>query len=429
VTTILDTPSTTVAADKAERFEILELLGRGGMGEVYKAWDRELEVPVALKSLRPSAAHDPAVVARFRREAKLARRIKHLNVAQMHDLVEIARAKYLCMEYVDGKSLRGILDSKRAVPVHVALGIMRQVCGGVQAAHDVGVIHRDLKPHNVMITRKHGRACILDFGIAREVGAADSTEAGIILGSPQYLSYDQLAGQPVTAASDVYQLGILLYEMVTGVSPFRAPGASAAALRALREIPPDPRQHERRIPQFLADVILRCLSRFPDDRPQSPVDLWRAIEAGEASLPPPDPTEVTAVIETDSGTIALGANPSVLLAAPPGPERDDMADRLARLGCDVTVTSDGLQALDRANAQRYSLAVLAAGLPQLDGLTACQLMRRMTASKDTPVVMLLDGQDGGREAFARQVGASDVIHTPLNVHAFMRSIRSLLGGL
>jgi serine/threonine-protein kinase len=407
----------------ARRFEIRELLGRGGMGDVYRAWDAELEIDVALKSLRASAAHDPKVLERFRREARLARRIKHVNVAPIHDIVEIDGARYLIMEYVDGKPLSALVATKGPLPLHVALGVMRQICSGVQAAHDVGVIHRDLKPHNVMITRKRGRAVVLDFGIARECGAGDTTEAGIILGSPQYMSYEQLSGEPATPCSDLYALGIVLYEIVTGVSPFRVPGASPSTLRALREIPPDPRQHSPGLPPFVAEVVLRCLQRRPEHRFSSAGALSAALAPEAGSATPLAPADVG---EVESGDFSIADAPSALVAVPEGPDRDALVDRLQRLGIEVTPVGDGLAAVSRCYERAFDLVVLAAGLPGMDGLTACQVLRKSPTCQASRLMALLPAGDSDRESFARQVGVDDVIHEPLNVHAFARSVRSLL---
>jgi CheY-like chemotaxis protein len=418
---VLDASPAAAIASGTERYEFLEMLGRGGMGEVWKAWDRELEMPVALKSLRTQIARDPRILARFRREARLARRIKHVNVAEVHDLVEIGGTRYLAMEHVDGKSLRGILDAKRSLPVHVALGFMRQVCSGVDAAHDAGVIHRDLKPHNIMVTRRHGRICILDFGIARELGCEDMTEVGVILGSPQYLSYEQLAGQPVTALSDIYQLGILLFELVTGVSPFRAPGAGTATLRALREVPPDPRQHVPKLPAFVAEAILRCLSKYPEDRFASALQLMAALEPprGEALAVVPE------TLEMDSGEITLGGVPTALVAMADGEDRRLVADRLERLGCVVSTIADGQKAVEAAWSTAFSIVVVGPSLSGVDGLTALQILRRNPQSAATPIVMLVPSAGGG-DAFARDAGATAVVESPLNVHAFARTVRELL---
>jgi serine/threonine protein kinase len=414
-----------VQAPASERYELVDLIGRGGMGEVYKAWDNDLETVVALKSLRPAAAHDPKVLDRFRREAKLARRIKHVHVAQMHDLVEWRGQRYLSMEYVDGRSLKGILVSKGKLPVHVALSLMRQACAGVHAAHEVGVVHRDLKPHNVMVTRRGGRACILDFGIARELGQEDVTEVGVVLGSPQYLSYEQLAGQPASPRSDIYQLGLLLYELVTGIAPFRAPGAGLGALRAMREVPPDPRNIEPRLPTFVAEAVIRCLQRWPEDRFATALEL-------QAALDPPrnfDDTFTRAqsqpVIEIDGNSVSISA-PTALVAVGGEAERRAIVDRLMRLGCIVATANDGMDALQQAHSTPFSLVVLGASLPGVDGLTACQILKRSPQGAEMPVVLVLEPGDDGRVAFAREAGAAAVLHSPLNVHALSRTVRDLV---
>lgn len=410
-------------SDTTQRFKLAELLGRGGMGEVWKAWDRELEMDVALKSLRPNVARDPNVLARFRREAKIARRIKHVNVAQMYDLIELEGVRYLSMECVEGKTLKEILSAKRNLPVHVALGFMKQVCSGVQAAHETGVVHRDLKPHNIMVTRRHGRICILDFGIAREVGNDDLTEIGVILGSPQYLSYEQLCGRPATALSDIYQLGILLHELVTGISPFRAPGAAASTLRAMREIPPDARQHESRVPGFVAEAILRCLSKYPEDRFQSAKELAAHLEACriEADVPAAE------TLDVDLSSITLGGAPTALVAVACETQRRLVADRLERIGCIVTQSGDGQRAIEAAWGTKFSLVILSASLPTVDGLTACQILRRSPLASAVPILLVVDPSDG-REASARDAGASGVVHSPVNVHALTRSVREILAG-
>ena len=416
--------SVTSASEDEPRFEIRELLGRGGMGDVFNAWDSVLDQPVALKSLRASAATDPIVLERFKMELKLARRIKHVNVAQVHDLVVQDGVRYLSMEYVDGKPLSDILAAKGKLPVRVALAILRQVCSGVQAAHEVGVIHRDLKPHNVMISRKTGRAIVLDFGIARETGGSALTEAGLIVGSPQYMSYEQLSGLPVTPRSDVYSLGILFYEMVTGVSPFRVPGASSSTLRALREVPPDPRTQVPDLPNFVAEAVLHCLAKNAEDRPASPMALVRELDRGrQAECEPP---EISTTLSTDSGDIAIAAAPAALVALPANPERDDIRDRLERLGMRVDLVDDGMQAVESCFAGDYAVIVLGAALTRMDGFTACQLLRRNPRAAESSILLLLDGDATGREAFARQVGATDVVRRPLNVHAFSRKVRELL---
>jgi serine/threonine-protein kinase len=271
-----------------------------------------------------------------------------------------------------------------------------------------------------MVRRKGGRTCILDFGIARETGDSDLTEAGLIVGSPQYMSHEQLSGGHVTARSDVYTLGLVLFEMLTGVSPFRVPGASTATLRALREIPPDPRRHQPALPGFVAEAILRALCPRPEQRFATPMEL------AEALVPVRD--EHAAGDAAEDSDLAIPIAPRVLLGLPDGSLRQELDGRLARMGLDVTTSPDGRAALDASYGGEFALVVLGASLPGVDGLTACQLMRRNPRCGSARFVLVLDGPDPGREAFARQVGASDVLHLPLNVHAFTRKVRELLIG-
>jgi serine/threonine protein kinase len=408
------------------RFEIQDLLGRGGMGDVFKAWDAELEQDVALKSLRGSASADPFTLERFKLELKLARRIKHVNVAQVHDLVTQDGVRYLSMEYVDGKPLSDILAAKGRLSVRVALAILRQVCSGVQAAHEVGVIHRDLKPHNVMISRRSGRAIVLDFGIARETGGGELTEAGVILGSPQYMSYEQLAGLPVTPRSDVYSLGILLFELVTGVSPFRVPGAAASTLRALREVAPDPRTHDAGLPDYVSEATARCLDPDPGARFATPMALLRFLDEARRQPDVETEPEVSTTVQIDSGVIPIAAAPAALVALPDGPERREILSRLERIGLRVELVDDGMQAVEACFAASYPIILLGGVLDRMDGFTACQLMRRNPKAEDARIMLLLAGDATGREAFAREVGATDVLRRPLNVHALTRKVRTML---
>lgn len=402
------------------RFEVRELLGRGGMGDVYRGWDLELEIDVALKSLRRSLARDEVVLQRFRREAKLARRIKHVNVAPVYDTAVIGDQRFLVMEYVHGKPLSEILRVKSHLPLHVALSVMRQVCSGVHAAHECGVIHRDLKPHNIMIARRDGRAVILDFGIARECSEGSTTEEGILLGSPQYMSYEQLCGEPATLRSDVYALGILLYELTTGVSPFRVPGAVPSVLRALREVPPDPRRLNPKLPTFLAEATIRCLQRDPLGRFDSALALREALS--ECSVN----TSASMTLDASGEAIEIAAAPTALVACPDSPERAELIDRLERLGLATRVVDDGLRAVESALATPPSFALLASGLPGMDGLTACQVLRRNLPVGTCHLLVMLPAEQDEKEAFARQVGADEVIRLPLNVHAVSRLLRRML---
>jgi CheY-like chemotaxis protein len=240
------------------------------------------------------------------------------------------------------------------------------------------------------------------------------------------MSYEQIAGLPLGPRSDIYQLGLMLYELVTGVAPFRAPGAGTAALRALREVPPDPRTVEPRLPAFVAEAITRCLQKWPDERFGTALELQAALECPSSLDDTFTRSPAIAEIELDEGQSVSISAPTALVAVEGKAERDAVVDRLGRLGCLVEIARDGADALQQAHARTFSLAIFGGTLGGVDGLTACQILKRTPAGADVPVVLVLDPGDDGRVAFAREAGASAVLHSPLNVHALSRTVRDLV---
>ncbi len=203
----------------AARYQIIGLLGKGGMGEVYRANDLTLDQPVALKFLPESMASDAAMLARFHNEVRIARQVSHPNVCRVYDLGEVDGRPYLSMEYIDGEDLGSLLRRIGRLPSDKALEFARRICAGLAAAHDKGVLHRDLKPSNIMIDSQ-GRVFITDFGLAAVTGELRETQARE--GTPAYMAPEQLAGSEVTTRSDIYALGLVLYEMFAGKRPFEA---------------------------------------------------------------------------------------------------------------------------------------------------------------------------------------------------------------
>lgn len=249
-----------------QRWEIVGLLGAGGMGTVYRARDRELDETVALKMLHGEIA-SPAAVERFRREVKLARRVTHKNVARVHELGEHEGKRFFTMELVDGESLRALLERTGALPLARATDIARAMARGLAAAHEVGVVHRDMKPDNVLLGAD-GRVALTDFGIAAsmEVEAADRTSS--FIGTPLYMAPEQVdRSRPIDARTDLYAFGAVLYEMLTGGPPFRGETPLAIAVARLTTPPPDPRRRRRDLPDRLAELSLACMARDPDQRP------------------------------------------------------------------------------------------------------------------------------------------------------------------
>ncbi|MCK4431420.1 MAG: protein kinase, partial [Candidatus Aminicenantes bacterium] len=259
-TKTLETPKEelTTGSTFAGRYQIIEELGKGGMGKVYKVHDTEIKEKVALKLLKPEIASDERTIERFRNEIRLARKIAHKNVGRMFDLGKEKGTYYITMEYVEGQDLRGLIRQSRKLTVGTAISIAKQVCEGLAEAHRLGVIHRDLKPSNIMID-KEGSGRIMDFGIARSLRAKGITGAGVMIGTPEYMSPEQVEAKETDQRSDIYSLGIILYEMVTGRVPFEGDTPFTIGVKHKSEIPEDPKKFNTQIPEDLSRMILRCL--------------------------------------------------------------------------------------------------------------------------------------------------------------------------
>jgi serine/threonine protein kinase/Tfp pilus assembly protein PilF len=285
-TETLQTPvkELTTGSVFAGRYEVIEELGKGGMGKVYKVLDTKIKEKVALKLLKPEIAADEKTIDRFSNELKFARKIAHRNVCRMFDLGEDKGTFYITMEYVAGEDLKSTLARVGQLSVGKTLYVARQIGEGLAEAHRLGVIHRDLKPQNIMIDRE-GNARIMDFGIARSLKAKGLTEAGVMIGTPEYMSPEQVDGKEADQRSDLYAFGIILYEMLTGQTPFQGDTPFSVALKQKAEAPPDPRKINPQIPEDLSRLILKCLEKEKDKRYQSADQVLADISHIEKGMP------------------------------------------------------------------------------------------------------------------------------------------------
>lgn len=254
------------------------------MGAVYKARDREVDREVALKVIRPDLAVDSDLTRRFKQELILARQITHKNVIRIFDLGEAEGTKFISMEYIDGRDLRSILAERGKLPPEEAAGIIEQVCRGLDAAHAEGVVHRDLKPQNIMVD-KHGRVAVMDFGLARSSEMTCLTQVGVLVGTPLYMSPEQAKGEEVDSRSDLFSLGIIFYELITGKSPYQAPTSFGTLLKRTQERARPPVELDQAIPKFMNDIVVRCLEIDRQRRYASAQEILRDLEARHGSRP------------------------------------------------------------------------------------------------------------------------------------------------
>ncbi|WP_437606901.1 serine/threonine-protein kinase [Sorangium sp. So ce834] len=300
----------------AGRYELLGLVGIGGMGSVYRARDLELEEVVAVKVLRRELSGSPEVIDRFRREVRLSRKVTHPNVARVFDIGEHEGDRFLTMEFIDGEPLAALLARERRLAVARTMDILESVCAGLVAAHRAGVIHRDLKPDNVLLGRD-GRVVLTDFGIARAIapdGEAGKT-LGAVMGTPAYMAPEQVQGATdIDARADVYALGAMLFEMLTGERAWQGDAPLAVAAARLVSDPPDPRRRRADLPDALARVVLRCMARSRDERYASVESVAHELASltRPATVVPPaftPPHERTAISGVISGPISSSNDP------------------------------------------------------------------------------------------------------------------------
>jgi serine/threonine protein kinase len=270
----------------AGRYLVIEELGKGGMGKVYKVLDKEVEVKIALKLINPEIAASEKTITRFRHELKIARQISHKNVCRVHDLSKFEDTYFITMEYVPGEDLRSMIRMMGHLSAVQTVLIAKQLCAGLSEAHKLGIVHRDLKPRNIMID-KEGNAKIMDFGIARSPETRGLTDPDGMVGTPEYMSPEQVEGSDVDYRSDIYSLGVVLFEMVTGRVPFESNTPFGVALKHKTELPPNPKSINPQIPEQLNRLILKCLEKDKRKRYQETGEIIVELDKVERDLPTP----------------------------------------------------------------------------------------------------------------------------------------------
>ena len=286
VTATIEAPKEelTTGSTFGGRYQIIEEIGKGGMGRVYKVQDTKIKEKIALKLIKPEIAKDKKTIERFSNELRLARKIRHKNVCQMFDLGEERGTQFITMEYVSGEDLRSSIRRFGQLPIGKSIAIASQICEGLSEAHRLDVVHRDLKSNNIMIDNE-GNVRIMDFGIARSLSGKGITGAGMIIGTPEYMSPEQVDGKDTDPRSDIYSLGIILYEMLTGRLPFEGETPLSIAVQHRSDMPKDPREFNAQIPDDLCQTILKCLAKDKGDRYQTAAELISSLDDIEKGIP------------------------------------------------------------------------------------------------------------------------------------------------
>jgi serine/threonine protein kinase/CheY-like chemotaxis protein len=447
------------------RYEWRGTLGRGGMGVVFLAKDLDLEDDVAIKVLQPSFdGNEQELLSRFKREIQLNRKIKHPNVARIHDFGMSGEYPYITMEYIAGKDLKTLITERRRISEIDTVTILRQLARGSHAAHELGIIHRDLKPQNVMV-EESGAVAILDFGLARGRVNQGLTADSIVLGTPHYIAPEQAMGGEADARSDIYSIGIMAFEMLTGELPFVGDSPIATALKQVTEPVPGTLAALPDVSPGLKAIVVRMLEKNPNDRFESAVALENelalldnrlvpegapAVQAAPAlspaatpSRPKPGPVETStpqapfrvqrSADQDTSPSIRPGRGPGAARPSMPaaagriaqGPSRHGQpyvlivgaeagtSRGLEATGCKTGHVPDGNQALETLMRSAPDLVLMDVDLPGMDGFDVTRIIKSRAEFSKLPILLMSPRSDRKLFAFAIQAGAADFVRKPI----------------
>lgn len=432
------------------RYRWLETLGRGGVGVVYKALDLELDEVVAIKVLTPDPDRDDdAVLARFKREINLNRKIKHPNIARIHDFGFSGEFPYITMEFIPGRDLWTLIHEAGRLTAAVAVPILRQIARGSEAIHTLGFVHRDLKSQNVIVDANGGVA-IVDFGMARGKVNENFTIDSVILGTPHYMSPEQATGMPVDARADIYSIGVIAFEALTGDYPFGGSSPVAIAMKHVNDPVPDTLSGFPDVSPQLREIVLKALAKDPADRFANATDLETELAMLEPAPAPPTPDPgaealsdeveialdsiVLSAADVDSkkriskglrlqaGKVAPGSAPVTqvrkgkpLVLVVHGEVRQllKLATAVCQSGCRTLEVQSGQEALETLMSKPVDAVLMDVALDGMDGFDVARVIRSQPGLSSVPILLASARPDRSQLAFAVQSGALDLL--PLDV--------------
>lgn len=391
----------------ADRYCIEERLGAGGMGVVYRATDLELEDEVAIKVLKLHELGENHRVSRFKQEIKLARRIVHTNVCRIYDFGSWGELRFVTMELLDGQTLDALMSTGEVLDLESRLELFRGLLAGLEAAHEAGIIHRDIKPQNVMVTAD-GRSVLMDFGIARQFQSEEITTTGEVVGTPVYMAPERLLGREVDQRCDIYSLGVILFELVTGRQPFAGNTVFEIAQHQINDPVPSPREVDPDIPAWLDQIVFRMLEKNPDDRFQSIAEVMEVLSEEQVSK------------VVDRRVLIVDDDPDFL----------KLVDYyLTDRGVEVVTAETGSSGIEKVFRDKPDLIILDFQLPEMDGFHIATYLRDHQSGKRIPIFMLTAIHDPQYEKQAARLGIERFFTKPLNMGEFSAVVERRLGTL